>query len=80
MLTPVTDASKKNKKCCLTIFISAVKYFHANGAIIIVAVSQRKNESVIGGMSLMTPLAIIKFPDQIRVARTARPMPIRICR
>jgi hypothetical protein len=41
MLIPVTAARRKNKNLCLRTFISAKKYFHAKGAMMIVAVIQR---------------------------------------
>lgn len=76
MQTPVTVASNKNPKFDLIMCNSVVKYFQANGRMIIVADSQRKKASVTGGISLITPLAMMKLPDQISVASTASPMPV----
>lgn len=75
MQTPVTAASNKNPRFDLTMFNSVLKYFQANGKMIRVADSQRKKASVTGGISFITPLAMMKLPDQISVARTARPIP-----
>jgi hypothetical protein len=42
---------------------------------IIVAISQRKNARLTGPICLYTPLAIMKFPDQIRAASVAKRIP-----
>jgi hypothetical protein len=39
-----------------------------------------RKASVISGMSLITPLAILKFPDQMRVTKIARKIPMEILR
>lgn len=42
------------------------------------AVSQRKKARVTGGISFITPLATMKLPDQMRVARIASEIPVKV--
>lgn len=52
--------------------------FHAIGNIKTVAVAHLKNANVTGGMSWLKALAMMKFPLQIMVARTANAMPVHV--
>lgn len=77
-LTPLTAAPMSTNMDCDTSFLSAENFLMAKGNKRTVAVSQRKNARLIGGIDPATSRATIKLPLQMNVAITASSTPNRI--